>query len=335
MIDSIDIKNFGPIDQLEWSNLGKINILIGSNGCGKTFILKILYSAIRCLEEYRKGNDPRKIEDVLSDKLYWTFQVEKLSDLVQKGTTNLHFRMKFDNEEFNYSFGNRTEKEIRNVENTIPERNKNSVFLPAKEILSLFDAIKISREQFQTFGFDDTYYDLVKALTLKPIQGRNYPEFAQSRKTLEELLNGKIQFENEKWSFKNANNQVFPVHITSEGLKKVSILDRLLGNHYLSSESILFVDEPEAALHPNALVQFLEILKLLSDTGIQIFISTHSYFVIKKLYIIANRNNIKIPIALFENNEYRLDNLLNGMPVNSIITESVALYEEEVELAFQ
>lgn len=39
-----------------------------------------------------------------------------------------------------------------------------SIFIPAKEVLSLFSVILKSREIDKSFGFDDTYYDLAKAL---------------------------------------------------------------------------------------------------------------------------------------------------------------------------
>ena len=75
---------------------------------------------------------------------------------------------------------------------------------------------------------------------------------------------------------------------TSEGIKKLSILDRLLSNGYLTKNSIVFIDELEAALHPRAICDFLDMIAAISEVmGIQFFITTHSYFVIKKLYLIA------------------------------------------------
>lgn len=73
------LKNFGILG--EFSN---INLIIGENGTGKTFLLKALYSAVRSVEEYRRGDDIKTISEVLSEKLRWTFQVEKLGDMVFK-----------------------------------------------------------------------------------------------------------------------------------------------------------------------------------------------------------------------------------------------------------
>jgi hypothetical protein len=64
---------------------------------------------------------------------------------------------------------------------------------------------------------------------------------------------------------------------------------------------------------------------------IQIFIASHSYFVIKKLCLVAMENNESIKCVSMDDNGIRVDDLVDGMPANSIIDESIRLYEEEVE----
>ena len=160
MLNNIRIENFGPLTEMVWSDVGKINLVIGANDSGKTFLLKALYSAVRTLEEYRRGDERRSAAEILSEKLYWTFQPEKIGDLVSKGADGpILFSMMMDEKLFRYGFGRDTTKQISSIENRVPPRNNNSVFLPAKEVLSLHRVILKSREQYQVFGFDDTYLD--------------------------------------------------------------------------------------------------------------------------------------------------------------------------------
>ena len=49
MIDTIELENFGIIEKLDWQKLGKINLIIGDNSTGKTFLLKSLYTAMRTI----------------------------------------------------------------------------------------------------------------------------------------------------------------------------------------------------------------------------------------------------------------------------------------------
>ncbi|WP_377475357.1 MAG: AAA family ATPase [Microcoleus anatoxicus] len=338
MINSLELKNFGPIHQFKCEQLGNINLIIGGNGTGKTILLKALYSAMRTLEEYKRGNEPRSASEILADKLYWTFEIEKIGDLVSKGADEpLSFKLRFDGQDFSYRFGKDTTKSIQILENHVPPRSSNSIFLPTKEVLSLHHIILQSRELSKTFGFDDTYLDLARALRQPPTGGRNYQQFAMSRKNLSEILEGKVEYDEKlgRWQFKKGN-QRFPIGVTAEGIKKISILDTLLGNRYLDQNSVIFIDEPESALHPAAISKFLDIIAMLAEFGIQFFMASHSYFVIKKLFLIAQKKErLSIPIISVKDDSWDIANLREGLPDNPIIDESIQLYKEEVELALQ
>jgi energy-coupling factor transporter ATP-binding protein EcfA2 len=337
MITRLELKNFGPLSKIDWPKLGSINLVLGGNGAGKTFLLKSLYSAMRTLEEFKRGNNPRTAAEILSEKLHWTFQADKIGDLVTKGADrNLSFKCWVDKKEFSYGFGKETTRQIVAPENQVPPRSSNSIFLPAKEVLSLQSIILRSRDVEQEFGFDDTYLDLARALGQSTQKGKNFTEFASSRTNLEAILGGKIEYDDgaKRWQFKKGN-QRFPIGVAAEGVKKIAILDTLLGNRYLDLGSIIFIDEPESALHPGALVQLLDIVAMLAERGIQFFMASHSYFVVKKLFLIAQEQGISIPVLAADGEDWRTADLRDGMPDNAIIEESIRLYEEEVNLAFK
>lgn len=337
MLNRIKLENFGPIVTLDWQDLGSINLIIGDNGTGKTFLLKAFYSAMRTLEEYKRGNEKRTEAEILVEKLYWTFQPDKIGDLVTKGADGpLSCTVQFDQQNFIYSFGKDTAKQISSLENHVPPRASNSIFLPAKEVLSLHQIILKSREQDKAFGFDDTYLDLARALRQSPRMGKNYSEFAKSRKSLEDILGGRVEYDEAsgRWQFKKGN-QKFSIGVTAEGIKKIAILDRLFGNRYLDTNSIVFIDEPESALHPVAISKLLDIVAMLAERGIQFFLASHSYFVVKKLYLIAQEQNLSIPVISANDSQWTPANLKDGMPENPIIEESIRLYKEEVELTLK
>jgi len=337
MLSSLRLQHYGPLAKIDWRPLGSINLVIGGNGSGKTFLLKALYSAMRTLEEHKRGNDPRTAAEILADKLYWTFQPEKIGDLVTKGATGpLKLRLELDGHPFGYSFGKDTSKAISFIENEVPPRKSNSIFLPAKEVLSLHHIILKSREEDKVFGFDDTYLDLARALRPSPKRGKNYSEFASSRQSLEDIVGGKVEYEDAsgRWLFKKGN-QKFPIGVTAEGVKKIGILDTLLGNRFLDPHSIVVIDEPESALHPSAIVKLLDIVAVLASRGMQFFLASHSYFVVKKLCLLARENRISIPVCSCVDGQWRIADLGDGMPDNPIVDESIRLYEQEVDMALQ
>ena len=334
MINSANIRGLGPIGDFHWDNMGKINLVIGPNKSGKTYLLKSLYAAIKTVEGYRRGKEKRRDAEILFDKLYWTFQPDQLGKLVSSKNKTLEFSMTLNKDQiFSYTFGSSANKQVTVTKNTCLRRAQNSIFLPAKEILSLQQIILRVRDNYQEFGFDDTYYDLAKALT-PTVKGRNYKEFSVSRNSLESAIGGHIEYDQQhkEWVFREGKHQI-AISMTSEGIKKLSILDTLLGNHYLSKESIIFFDEPESALHPQLVSQLMDIIGELSRAGLQFFIASHSYFVIKKLYLLAHQKRMRIPVAsLNQQGDYSIFDLREEMPDNPIIDESIKLYEEEINL---
>lgn len=332
MLQEIELKNYGPLSALRWNGLQKINLIIGRNGSGKTFLLKVLYSAMRALEEHQRGHDQRSVAEILAKKLYWTFQSEKIGDLVGKDAiAPLSCKLVVDGKILHYTFGKETSSRITAFENHVPTRDSNSIFLPPKEVLTLQHVILASRERDKLFGFDDTYYDLARALRVPTRVGRNAGEFVQPRKSLESMVDGRIEYDAaaNHWQFKKGN-QKFSIGVTAEGIKKIAILDTLLGNGYLSPDSVVFIDEPESALHPVAISELLDIIAALASKGMQFFIASHSYFVIKKLFLIAQENTMSIPVLSSLAGKWQQADLKDGMPDNPIIDESIRLYREEV-----
>lgn len=335
-ISEVQLKNFGMIENFSSNKFANINLIIGENGTGKTFLLKALYSAVRSLEEYRRGDDIRTITDVLSEKLRWTFQVERLGDMVTRTAEDgLSLDIRLENERINYQFSKSASGKVGAAFTSEKGKTGNSIFIPAKEVLSLFSVILKSREVDKLFGFDDTYYDLVKALRILPSPGKNYTAFAKSRKVVNDIIDGKVDYDDEtgKWYYKNKKNQKFSIGATSEGVKKIAIMDRLLANGYLDSNSIIFIDEIESALHPEAICQFLDMIDtIVNDMELQVFITSHSYFVIKKLCLIAlKRPGLVNCISLNKKKQISVCDLHDGMPENSIIDTSIRLYEQEIE----
>lgn len=335
MIKNVEMSSYGPIEYLSCGEkLQNINLLIGANGSGKTFFLKALYSALRTVEQYQRDKEPKTEKDLLFDALYWTFEARTLGDLVKKGKSTLTFSMVSNEGEcFGYNFGTSTQKNIQNLTNTFRPTMVNSLFIPAKEIVTVQDIILKSYDVDRSFGFDRTYVDLARALS-KTLKGRNYKEFSSARKSLYDAIGGKIEYDTvtKEWVFRDKERRVIQINLTSEGTKRLAILDSLLGNHYLTRDSVVIIDEAEANLHPSMVGKFVEILVQLAKAGLQIFISSHSYFVIKKLYILAHKNKISIPVISFCGGKISISDLFAEMPDNPIINESINLYEEEIQL---
>ncbi len=336
MIEKLTVANLGPIKEFDCQQFGKVNLLIGNNGMGKTILMKALYATQFALERNMKKAEKRSLHSILFEKLSNVYMSETLGDLVTKGESALRFKMQDQNgKSIEYSFGKDTKREITNVVSTFGELDSTCIFIPAKEIISIREAILDNRSpDMGGDAFDDTYLDLANAL--RPTKkGRNVKCFAETREVLNEAIGGRLDYDKDKdtWYFYDNQRRKIHISLASEGIKKMSVLDVLLGNHYLKKGSIIFIDEVEEALHPTLISKFMEMIVTLAyKADMQFFITTHSYTVVKKLYILAQRQRNIFPCISFEPTGVRVDNLTDDMPENEIVNASIELYEEELGL---
>lgn len=335
MIQAFEFNNLGPLEKVTAENLGQINLIIGPNSSGKTWLMKALYAAVRTLEETGRGDDRRSASEVLGEKLYWTFQPDKLGDIVTKGKSkklSASVTLK-DLPPITFGFGPDTTKQ---VDVDISERRSaNSIFLPPKEVLSLDKIIFQMVYKDRVFGFDSTYSDLVVALQKQAPADKPDSTLIQTSQNLESMFDGgRIEYDRQRkeWVYKKGNAR-YSINATAEGIKKIGILDTLIRNGYLTDNSIVFIDEPESALHPTALTKLFDIIKDLARLGVQFFIASHSYFVVKKLYIMAQREEMNIPVIICTDGQWQQTSLNEGMPDNEIINESIRLFEQEIGVA--
>ena len=77
------------------------------------------------------------------------------------------------------------------------------------------------------------------------------------------------------------------------GFKTFSYLQRLLENGYLNEETLLMIDEPEAHLHPQWVVEFARLLVLLNkQLGLKVMIASHNPDMVAAIHDIASKEGV-------------------------------------------
>ncbi len=340
MFSHVWIENMAAFSCLRWDHHGKVNVIVGENDTGKTHLLKMLYCVARSIEDYtkREQTDRPLWRDMLAEKLLWTFQpgTWRLGELVRKGESRLKVEARLNDENYGFSFGkDTTSKIIECTDLAQPQPELRALFLPPKEVLTGLDAVAATREQLQIPGFDDTYQDLIRALRLPTTQGSIQRNLGDVLDELEALFTGEIRREEERFVFRRGREKYW-MSQTAEGIKKIGILTTLIRNRTLRQGSVLFVDEPEANLHPNAIVKLMGMLFNLGRAGVQVYLATHSYFAIKELELLARRERESVPFCSLSQGDRGItavfSDLRDGMPDNPIVDASVRLYEKDVRL---
>jgi len=281
MLEEIEFTDTTNFAQLEWKGLSDINLVIGPNRSGKTNLLKMLYAVTRSLQEFQQQKF--EIEDwsaALARKLRWTFQPAdlKLGHLVRKKGKRLKVRCEISEPNyFQFEFGPYTTKEIETWSIRVEkEPSLTALFFPPKEVLTTRDAIIEIDERLKVVGFDATYVDLARALRSPVGHAKLSGAMQDVLNGLDDIFQGARVEEEDGTLIYYEGREKYSIGQAPEGVKKVKALTRLIRSQHVTEGSVLFFDEPGANLHPQAILDFVQMLFALSEAGVQIFLATHS-----------------------------------------------------------
>lgn len=304
MITKLKFNKFTAFDQLEIKCSPNINIFIGKNGTGKTHILKTIYAACDIIKS--KKSLAQKITSVFLPSKGYTGRLVKRSNASGYGSVEI-FRQVEKKEEIKIrlSLSNHMKSHEKATVSGSTRRWKEheleSVYIPVKEMLSNapgFRSLYSSRQ----ISFDETYADILDRALLPLLKGPTDRDRKKILQILQDEIDGKITIDNEEFFLRNKQGKM-EFSLLAEGFRKLGLLWVLIQNGTLLNGSVLFWDEPEANLNPYLLKTIVKILFELQRMGVQIFIATHDYVLLKELDL-QSRNSGKLLFhSLFRNDQ--------------------------------
>ena len=146
----------------------------------------------------------------------------------------------------------------------------------------------LQEERIHLDGVPTYFRDLVQTTKEKYVSKAS--PFSDISEKIIHMLNGKMSLsQNGELTFIEENRQT-PLSATASGIVNFGILALLLERNILSKGFVLFVDEPEAHLHPAWQVIMAETLFELSRQGVKVVIATHSADILKWLEVHVKKN---------------------------------------------
>ena len=297
MIDRIALRNFlmftgqrefyyetDSPDELEFSSgssfearfIDGINVFIGANATGKSTLLKILYAACEFSNQKTSPGKARKVQDYFSSSKRSIKEINQKQDsddfgLIQvySGETEFHYRA--------------WDSGILGLDHWFGLGIK-SILIPATEMLSHSKGLIAMYTKYGSIPFDHTQIDILVNAQLWETS-----EISDRNKTLLKMIgyviDGEVVYENDTFYILKNSGLLVEFSLEAEGFRKLGLLWKLIRNGLLESGSILLWDEPESSINPELIPLIAEILHILKNDGVQIFLATHSYMLAKYLDI--------------------------------------------------
>lgn len=334
-ITKIKFIQFTAFERLDFIASPGINVLVGANGTGKTHLMKVAYAAC----------DISKTKIDFAEKLVSVFMPSSrnLGRLVRRQQTssrdliNCHIEI-FRNDVLSIQayFPNLVRHSSDATVSYVKEwcdHPVESVYIPVKEMLANapgFRSLYAQRE----IHFEEIYADILDRAYLPLLRDpmdRDYSLLAD----LQQIIGGEVTTEGEEF-FLSSEQGNLEFMLLAEGMRKLGLLWRLIRNGTMSKGSILFWDEPETNLNPKLFGPLVEILLELQRMGVQVFIATHDYVILKELDLRMNSQDQIAFHSLYhhpKNDQIHLHTTETYLDIhpNAIAQAFDSLYDREVE----
>ena len=350
-IKKLTLNNFMAFENAEINWSDNINIICGENSTGKTTLLKVMYSLIKPLSSGGKDNLTKEMEEqVFVKKIQGVFRPDemKIGRLVSRkqGSNRTEFSIDLEKKQkISVGFGNRQENHA-DVSIIQEEKTKkyDVIYIPTKEMISTVEHFVSLYDEYH-IDFEEMYYDLAKLLDRPLSKGANTNEQNEVLKSFEKIMKGQIVQKDKKFYLKIRGEGEFEMGLLSDGYRKLSMIVYMILSGSLNKNTILFWDEPETNMNPKMIRPIVQALVALAKMGVQIFVTTHDYFVQQEFNMLTvypelNPEHLDIRFMSLYRDEltndvkFELEKTASDLKYNAIMQEFDAMYDREQRIIY-
>ena len=297
MLSSMKLEDFTVFQESEFTFGKQLNIVVGENGAGKSHVLKAAYAAIAVSAARTNGdNEPvskSQLQVALADKYQSVFRPDALGRLVrrQKARKKANLVFAFDNtsHDLTFTFSTVAKNEVTLRKSPKQRIEKRPVFLPTRELLAIYPGF-VSLYETTHLSFEETWRDTCILLGAPLARGPREARIKELLAPLETAMDGSVELDKSGRFYLNLNSGgSMEMHLVAEGMRKLAMVARLVATGSLLDKGYLFWDEPEANLNPKIIKTIARTILQIAGSGIQVFIATHSLFLLRELHVLQKR----------------------------------------------
>lgn len=279
-LTQVNLKHFTAFSDLSVDISSGINVFVGANGTGKTHLMKVCYAAC----------EASRPDVHFMEKLVRVFlpSGRRPGRLVKRqvGRSKAIVEVRRGDRKLAASFSTQVKSahsgavEVTGLRDWKKDRIR-SAYIPVKEMLASAPGFRSLYEARETH-FEEVYQDILHRAYLPILRGPRDEQRNLLLPQLERKLGGSVFVQNEEFFLYNKQGNL-EFSLLAEGIRKLALLWLLIQNGTLQSGSALFWDEPETNLNPKLFGVVMNILLELQRAGVQVFIATHDYVILKEL----------------------------------------------------
>lgn len=165
MLKEMKIENLTVFPQADLCFSPQLNVFVGENGSGKSHLLKLAYAIISAhIQGHHAPEIPTKalLQKAIAEKLISVFRPEALGRLARRGQglKRCNLECSFENPDLNcvFDFSTKSKTEVNISESAKVWQEKMPVFLPTRELLTLYPGFVPLYDQ-RHLQFPETFRD--------------------------------------------------------------------------------------------------------------------------------------------------------------------------------
>lgn len=309
---NLTLHNFTAFQEASMEFSSGVNVFVGENGTGKTHLMKAMYAAYY--------GDTTDIRDL--------FQITNADDLVRVNKCDkAQVNGQLGDVQWNYSI-TRGLNSVSYSHSRLPETLR-PVFIPSLDMMGHTKGFTEAYQEVR-LDFDSTCRDIVNLLRL---ERRNGTEQSRIVEKLSPILKGGIERDDDGRFYLATDKGRLPMPLVAEGVRKIATLLQLYKNGWLAPGATLFWDEPEVNLNPILMDEVVGALLQLARSGVQVFLATHSYVILKELDLQAKVSDDVRFFALeptAEGTQVHATDDFTLLKPNPVLDQYASLYDREL-----